>query len=214
MRLLDLYCGAGGAAMGYFRAGFTEIVGIDICPQPRYPFRFIQADALTLPVDTSYFDAIHASPPCQGYSEGARRYPERMAKQPKLIAPTRELLAATGKPYIIENVMGAREHMQGAFVLHGGMFNLAVVRRRLFESNVFMLVPRQPPPSFAVGVYGGRPDGRILNSRYPRIRAAKGLLEAQAAMGMDWADWHGTKEAIPPAYTEWIGTRLIEAIKR
>lgn len=209
-RLLDLFCGAGGAAMGYARAGF-EVVGVDIEPQPYYPFEFHQGDALgwAAQVDPEWINAIHASPPCQGYSEGARRYPEQMASYPKLIAPIRELLEATGLPWVIENVMGALPHMRNPLMLHGGMFGLGVVRRRLFESNVLLLAYQAPKALDPVGVYGDRPDGRILNSRYPKIRAARGLAQAQEAMGMPWADWHGVKEAIPPAYTEFIGSQLL-----
>ncbi len=208
-RLLDLFCGAGGAAVGYHRAGF-DVVGVDIKPQPHYPFEFHQGDALTYPIDG--FDAIHASPPCQAWSEGGRRYPERQAEHPRLIAPIRERLLEAGLPYVIENVVGAKAELRSPFALHGGMFGLRVVRRRLFESNVLILgYPAGKTPG-AVGVYGERPDGRVLNSLYPSIRAARGLADAQDAMGMDWADWFGTKEAIPPAYTEWIGAQLLASL--
>ena len=101
-RLLDLFCGAGGAAVGYHRAGFTEIVGVDIKPQPRYPFTFIQADAMTYPLDG--FDAIHASPPCQGYSIMKNLPWLRHRVYPLLILPTRERLAASGGPYMIQKL--------------------------------------------------------------------------------------------------------------
>lgn len=208
-RLLDLFCGAGGAGMGYHRAGF-DVVGVDIIDQPDYPFEFHRADALRFPLRG--FDAYHASPPCQAYSEGGRRYPARQAQHPRLIGPIRERLETTGKPYVIENVMGALEDMRSPLTLHGGMFGLRVVRRRLFESNVLLFAFRANKPLAAVGVYGERPDGRLLNSLYPCIRAARGLADAQEAMGMDWSDWIGTKEAIPPAYTEWIGRQLLSAI--
>src|SRR3989338_9102679 len=106
MRLLDLFCGAGGAAMGYSRAGFTEIVGVDIKPQPRYPFTFIQADAMTYPLDG--FDAIHASPPCHKYSTVGKQSAKKLGTiYSDLVGPIRERLEAAGVPYVIENVMGA-----------------------------------------------------------------------------------------------------------
>lgn len=216
MRLLDLFCGAGGAAMGYHRAGF-EVVGVDIKPQPNYPFEFHQADAMEWlqgEVGPNYllrdaFDVVHASPPCQAYSEGGRRYPDRQALHPRLIAPVREALMALGVPYVIENVMGALPEMRSPLMLHGGLFGLEVVRARLFESNVLLMAGRDAKPTKAVGVYGERPDGRILNSKYPRIRAASSIDEARAAMGIDWMTWPEITQAIPPAYTEWIGRQLL-----
>lgn len=200
--------------MGYHRAGF-DVVGIDLNPQPFYPFTFIQADAMNPPVRLQDFDAIHASPPCQGYSEGGRRYPEKQAQQPKLIEPTRYLLEQSGRPYIIENVMGARWHLVNPVTICAGAVGLPRLKRhRLFETNWPLLVGHCCCRSNKkIGVYGDRPDGRILNSRYPSIRAAKGLEDAQDAMGMDWADWHGTKEAIPPNYTEFIGSQLIAQLE-
>lgn len=105
-RLLDLFCGAGGAAAGYYRAGF-EVVGVDLAPQPRFPFPFVQADALAHLADHGReFDAIHASPPCQAYSIcGA--LPQCQRDYPRLLEPVRELLVASGRPWILENVVGA-----------------------------------------------------------------------------------------------------------
>ena len=105
MRLLDLFCGAGGAAMGYHRAGFDEIVGIDIVPQPNYPFTFVQGDALVPPIDLDAFDLIHASPPCQAYSIANRLGHMDATRYPRFIEPTRALLA--GRVSVIENVEGA-----------------------------------------------------------------------------------------------------------
>lgn len=207
MRLLDLFCGAGGAAMGYHRAGF-DVVGVDIDPQPHYPFKFYQADALRLDdrwvVD---FDAIHASPPCQAYTTMSNHHG---SSAPMLIDIVRELLAGTGLPYIIENVVGARRWMRNPLLLHGGHFGLGVYRPRLFESNVLLMAPPASRPVDAAAVYG-RNDGRRIWTRVDgsELRCAT-LNEAQAAMGMDWADWHGVKEAIPPAYTEHIGGQLLE----
>ena len=148
MRLLDLYCGAGGAAMGYSRAGFDEIVGVDIEPQPRYPFEFVQADALEYLSEHGHeFDAIHASPPCQGYSIMHNLPWLRGRDCPLLILPAIEMLEALGKPYVVENVMGARHgsktlkkrgldaHGLKAGWLCGAMFGLPFYRHRLFATN-------------------------------------------------------------------------------
>lgn len=231
-RLLDLFCGAGGAAVGYHRADF-EVVGVDIRPQPYYPFGFEESEALGVLEDLlrgvpylfglrhlslDDFDAIHASPPCQRYSEGGRRYPEKQASHPDLIAPTRELILETGLPYVIENVVGALKELRNPVTICGRSAGLPrIARHRLFETNWPLFVARctcaTAPPKSTIGVYGDRPDGRNLNSRYPGARAARGLAEAQEAMGMDWADWHGTKEAIPPAYTELIGHQLMQHVR-
>lgn len=223
-RLLDLFSGAGGAAVGYYRAGF-DVVGVDLHPQPHYPFRFVQADAMIALMSPraglfSYmgpFDAIHASPPCQAYStmgnrsraEGNRKLPPA----PDLLEPTWELLRATGLPYVMENVAGAKALMPNAFILSGGMFGLGVHRPRYFVSNLLILQPaRAKPPKNGIGVYGRDHDGRRLFNRKSNgtYRAPKSLEEAQEAMGMDWADWHGTKEAIPPAYSFFIGQQLVQ----
>ncbi len=157
IRLLDLYCGAGGAAMGYHRAGFDEIVGVDIAPQPGYPFRFIQADALEYVAEHGHeFDAIHASPPCQAYSIMRNLPWLRGREYPLLLLPTIEMLEALGKPYIVENVMGAQHgsktlrkrgleaHGLKAGWLCGTMFGLPFYRHRLFATNWLWLAPGHP----------------------------------------------------------------------
>jgi DNA (cytosine-5)-methyltransferase 1 len=224
-RLLDLFSGAGGAARGYHRAGF-DVVGVDIVAQPHYPFQFHQADALNVLRDMAcngegvwhgqFFQAIHASPPCQGYTTQSNRWKHRpgalVHTRPLLIAETMELLKKTGLPYVLENVMGASASMASTLVLHGGQFGLNVYRPRLFESNVMILAPAPAPaPADLIGVYGRAPDGRRLNTRATGTihYAAASLEQAQEAMGMDWGDWHGVKEAIPPAYTEFIGAQLM-----
>jgi DNA (cytosine-5)-methyltransferase 1 len=212
-RLLDLFCGAGGAAMGYSRAGF-EVVGVDIKPQPRYPFEFVQDDALELLRDqlddvriSSAFDAIHASPPCQAYMTMSNRWG---SDYPELIDEVRDLLMATGLPWVIENVAGARPSMRSPYRLTGEMFGLGVHRPRLFETNFAFLVPeppdRQPTP---VAVYG-KNDQRRLWTRTDgtELRAAT-LESASEAMGIDWMTWDEIREAIPPAYTEFIGEALM-----
>ena len=203
--------------MGYHRAGF-DVVGVDIEPQPHYPFEFIQGDALKWlrwgcgrPIADD-FDAIHASPPCQAYSTmGNRSRAEgkrKLGPAPDLLEPTWALLRETGLPYVMENVAGAKALMPNAVVLSGAMFGLGVHRPRYFVSNVLLLTPPpHKPPPHGIGVYGRDHDGRRLFNRKSNgtYRAPRTLAEAQQAMGMDWADWHGTKEAIPPAYTEYIG---------
>ena len=216
--------------MGYHRAGF-DVVGVDIEPQPHYPFEFHNDDALEVLrawvcgancsdiLACAPFAAIHASPPCQAYSTmGNRSRPEgnrKLPPAPDLLEPTWDLLEATGLPYVIENVPGAKALMPNAFVLSGGIFGLGVHRPRHFVSNVLILTPaRAKPPKDGIGVYGRTHDGRRLFNRKSNgtYRAPNSLEEAQDAMGMDWADWHGTKEAIPPAYTEFIGAQLLAHI--
>ena len=220
LRLLDLFCGAGGAAMGYHRAGF-DVVGVDIKPQLRYPFMFVQADAMTFPLDG--FDAIHASPPCQFATQMSARWRGTGGKtdqHPNLLTPTLERLRGLPVPWVVENVTGAKRFMRPTLMLHGGMFGLGVHRPRWFESNILIMVPNMAPTKDPIGVYGERPDGRRLWTRQNGdmkgkrsiIRAAKSLEEAQELMGMPWADWMGCKEAIPPAYTEYIGRQLIDAL--
>jgi DNA (cytosine-5)-methyltransferase 1 len=205
-RLLDLFCGAGGAAVGYHRAGF-DVVGVDNRPQPRYPFEFVQADATTYPLDG--FDAIHASPPCQAYSVTASLH---TAEYPRLIEPIRHRLAATGRPYLIENVVGAP--LLNPVRLCGSSFGLGVRRHRLFETSFPVgFVPPcahylQPAPVDVTGTgasrLGGRPDGGGGNSRKPR-----NLDHARDVMGIDWMRRVELAEAIPPAYAEYIGAQLL-----
>jgi len=219
-RLLDLFCCAGGAAMGYHRAGF-DVVGVDLSPQPRYPFAFIQNDALTLdPRFLRSFDAIHASPPCQGYTD--LRHAPGAKGAPRLIEATRALLESTGLPWIIENVEGAESEMRNPITLCGTMFGLQTEghdlrRHRLFESNVAITPPgpcrhgERP----VVGVYGGHARRRSAKhgGRGTRDVWANGHRAAMSeAMGMDWATCTEMSEAIPPAYTQWLGCQLFDRI--
>ena len=198
--LLDLFCKAGGAAMGYHRAGF-DIVGVDIEPQPRYPFEFVQADAMTFPLDG--FDAIHASPPCQRYSSMSRNN----ETHPDLYAATRRRLLEAGKPWIIENVIGAP--YQHGCTLCGSMFGLKVRRHRNFETSWLILSSlrcdhaAQGRPITVTGQGGGR----------PRPHSWKGVkAEWPDIMGMPWASPAECTQAIPPAYTEYIGQQLISIL--
>lgn len=222
-RALDLFCGAGGASMGLHRAGY-EVTGVDIKPQPNYPFFFVQADALQ--VDWAGFDLVWASPPCQAFTQMSAKYRGKGGKTDShfdLLTPMLALLRNKEFPWVVENVPGARKIMRPTITLHGGMFDLGVHRPRLFESNCMLLGFKAPQAREPVGVYGNRPDGRTLWRRYrnnvnwrtaknPRkslLRAPRSLEEAQAAMGIDWMEWHELKESIPPAYSEFIGKQLI-----
>jgi len=210
MRLLDLFCGAGGAAVGYHRAGF-DVVGVDVNPQPRYPFAFHRADAMTFPLDG--FDAIHASPPCQGYSTIT---PDK-SRHARLIEPVRTRLLATGLLYVIENVEGARGHLRHPIRLCGSSFGLRVRRHRYFESNVPMLsMPCDHGRRRPIGVYGDHPEN-VHDYRRPNgtRRGAKALTvdHAREVMGMPWATWLELTQAIPPVYTEFIGEQLMAAIR-
>jgi DNA (cytosine-5)-methyltransferase 1 len=203
-RLLDLFCGAGGAAMGYHRAGF-EVVGVDIAPQPRYPFAFIQADALTFP--PGGFDAIHASPPCQRYTI-AQNARGNAGAHPDLVAAVRGLLIATGLPYAIENVQ--RSPLRNAVTLCGTSFGLGAEgfelrRHRLFECSFPVLVSPCVHSLPAAPVFG-HGAGRDFMRRYGRGFNAKAKADA---MGIGWMTRDEVSEAIPPAMTEHIGHYLM-----
>lgn len=216
-RLLDLFCGAGGASMGYYLAGF-DVVGIDLEPQPLYPFPFIQADALHPPVRLEDFTMTHASPPCQAYTAMSNRWRGAGGladERPDLVGPVRDMLVASGRPYVIENVRGAP--LRHPIELAGEMFGLRVHRPRLFECSPFLMVPQPEPRQHnPVAVYGMKMDGRRLWTRADGTehRAPRSLEEPAAAMGIDWMDWDGLREAIPPAYTRWIGEQMLPLLRR
>lgn len=204
--LLDLFCGAGGAAMGYHRAGF-DVVGVDINPQPRYPFEFHQADALEYCAAHGHvFDVIHASPPCQGYSS-MRHLPWLKDRDyPLLIPVTRLAVQETGKIWVIENV--ARSPLMGA-ELCGLALGLRLTRHRRFESSHLLLFPPCP----------GHP---VLHSSQHRM-GVKGLGsgvmgvfpgdDPSEVLQIDWMRGREIRQAIPPAYTEYIGQQLIAALE-
>lgn len=204
-RLLDLFCGAGGAAMGYHRAGF-DITGVDIRPQPNYPFTFHQADALDYPLEG--FDVIHASPPCQSYSAALRHLAGR---RPMLIDTVRERLIAHGAGLVIENVVGAPMLTQpGLFGVHGvvlcgSSFGLAIWRHRLFECSVPIPQPQCD--------HSSPPMNPHRQSSRDRIGRHRPEALWRAAMGVPWMGKQEAREAIPPAYTEWIGTHLLATLK-
>lgn len=221
-RLLDLFCGAGGAGVGYHRAGF-EVVGVDIAPQPNYPFDFIQADAIELLYDTIYrtgarFNAIHASPPCQAYTQA--RHIHGRTDHPDLVAPTREGLRESGLPYVIENVPGAP--LESPIILCGLAFGLRVKRHRLFESNTMLLAPPCPRghPGDWLTIFGSLTRSRQWNVPNPQPGkrkqdfVRKTLEEGLDAMGVDWPMTQAElSEAIPPAFTEHIGRQLMSHLR-
>lgn len=217
MRLLDLFCGAGGAGVGYARAGF-EVFGVDIKPQPNNPLPTFTGDALRYLVDYGRdFDVIHASPPCQKHTQMSNRWRGHGGvadSHADWISPTRKLLRYIGKPYIIENVTGARKELIDPIRITGGPFGLNVERPRLFESNLVLQGTTKPRAQNPIGVYGQRPNGRFLWRRADGTcqYAASSVEEARAAMGIDWMDWRELCEAIPPAYTEFIGKQVLELL--
>ncbi len=214
-RLLDLFCCAGGASVGYARAGF-DVVGVDIDPQPNYPFEFIQADALKLdPEFLDSFDAIHASPPCQSYSDLAKRNGNADA-WPRLITPVRRLLVNSGKPYIIENVEGAP--LIDPVVLCGTMFpGLRVIRHRLFESDLDLWVPdhKRHPLVFTHDKRKAHYGKLDQNESYVQVTGGGNcsIQNAREAMGIDWMTKAELNESIPPAYTEYLGSQLLAYVE-
>lgn len=207
---LDLFCCAGGASMGLYRAGF-DVIGVDIKCQPRYPFRFVQADALNPPFDLRAFDFVWASPPCQAWTNGANARARKGAIYPRLIQQTRVLLGDL--PFTcLENVMKAP--VRPDLVLHGHMFpELRVIRRRKFELSFggLNLVPALPKgllrQGYACVVGNGTPSG-VRAMGLPNSSAA----ERRAAMGIDWMTGPELAQAIPPAYAEYIGRAALAHI--
>jgi len=253
--LLDLFCGAGGASTGYHRAGF-QVTGVDHTPQPHYPFHFVLGDALMFLAQYGpEYDVMTASPPCQAYS--VTKSLHSSASHPALVEATREALQITGKPYVIENVVGAP--LRWPLLLCGSMFGLqtrcgAQLRRhRLFESNLLLLSPGTcQHGATTIGVQGHEfrneatraAERRTImvvgaTSRDPAAEARKykrgkhqcprtgigtvpqhpvvrntiretfSVAEARIAMGIDWMTMRELSQAIPPAYTEWIGCQLL-----
>ncbi len=202
--------------MGYHRAGF-EVVGVDIDPQPRYPFEFIQADALTLDPDfLASFDAIHASPPCQSYSDLAKRN-ANAHMWPRLIEPVREMLQSLGVPYIIENVEGAP--LLNPTVLCGTMFpGLRVIRHRLFESNIELVAPPHGKHPLVFTHDKRKAHYGKLDQNVSFVQVTGGgncsIANARDALGIDWMNKHELNESIPPAYTEYLGAALMRAVKQ
>lgn len=201
MRLLDLFCGAGGCSVGYTRAGF-DVVGVDIQPQPHYPYPLIIADALDVLNATDFlnwFDAIHASPPCQAYSR-ATAWRGNRSTHPDLIAQIQTGLRATSKPYVIENVQEARPRLRNPLMICGTTLGLPIRRHRYFELSSNGLVMQTPCHHRATD-YSYDHGNKQTEAVY------------RDAMGCQWMTVKEAREAIPPAYTEYVGTQLAAVIR-
>lgn len=206
-RLLDLFSGAGGCAVGYDRAGF-EVTGVDINPQPRYPYTFVQADAMEVLRDWHFlgrFDAIHASPPCQAWTPLGALHPDKA--YPQLIDPVRQALFLRGIPWVIENVMAAPLIKENSIVLCGEMFGLRTYRHRRFESHLGLTAPAHPRHVTKTATKQRRK--RWAEGWHISITGDVGTYCGPEAMGIDWMTGHEMSEAVPPAYTEHIGTQLL-----
>ena len=207
MKLLDLFCGVGGASVGYHQAGF-EVHGVDLKHGKRYPFTYLRADVLDVLRDEEYinqFDVIHASPPCQTHSitKHLRNAQGKSTSKIDLIPETRQALIASGKPYIIENVPGSP--LINPIQLCGSSFGLKVRRHRLFESNMPLIgsICDHKAQGRPIGVYGS------LNDEIPKGgKTASTIDEARKAMNMNWAIWSELVEAIPPAFTKYLGGQI------
>ncbi|MEU5886857.1 SAM-dependent methyltransferase [Streptomyces sp. NPDC047461] len=211
-RLLDLYCKQGGAAKGYADAGF-DVTGVDKDPQPRYPYRFVQADAITFALQHgTEFDFIHASPPCQHDSDCQRL---QNNTHPDLIAPTRAALEATARPWVIENVGGAVPKLREPVMLCGPMFALATYRHRYFETGGgFRLTQPGHPAHTVPQAKMGRPVPPGHFGQF--VGNFSGVPLAREVLGVPWMNRDGIRECIPPAYTAFIGrahlaSRTLEA---
>ena len=214
MRLLDLFCGAGGAGKGYMDAGF-DVTGVDINPQPDYPGEFIQGDAIAYLASHGHeFDAIHASPPCQA-SSALTKGTNKGRRYLNLIPATRALLALYDAPSVIENVQGS--DLRRDLTLCGEMFGLGVIRHRYFEANGWRPLPLEHKPHR--GVIKGWNHGRLNpDGVYYQVYGAGGrkgsVQEWQEAMGIFWTDNRKSiAEAIPPAYARFIGGQMIQHLE-
>jgi DNA (cytosine-5)-methyltransferase 1 len=210
MRLLDLFCGGGGAGMGYHLAGFY-VVGIDIVPQPRYPFTFVQADALEFLKDfVQEFDVIHASPPCQAYSHLTPEASKSNHK--KLIPAVRKMCRESGKPYIIENVAGAKNELESPTMLCGSMFGLRTQRHRYFETS-FNLEPPGMCDHSKIPLLVTTASKASRELRFNLGMKPKTVKNAPLAYGIDWMGFKELKESIPPAYTKYIGEQYNKSLE-
>ncbi|MET0716386.1 MAG: DNA cytosine methyltransferase [Mycetocola sp.] len=201
-RLLDLFCCAGGAGMGYHRAGF-DVVGVDIDPQPRYPFEFHQGDALKYLLEHyAEFDAFHASPPCQAFTNAQKI---QKNEHPDFVTATRAAFELIGKPWVIENVPGAP--LELPVELCGSMFNLRTYRHRLFETSFFAGQPIHPAHTVKTTKMGRTPNP----DEYMHVVGNfSGVAQAREAMGIDWMTRDELREAIPPVYSEHIGRLMLD----
>lgn len=203
IRILDLFCGEGAAAMGYYQAAsnvqpgtnvVVQIVGVDIRPMPRYPFTFVQEDALSLDYEfLSKFDFIHASPPCKPYTKLYRFSRKDLDKT--VLPRTITTLEASGLPYVLENVPQAP--LRADVQLDGSMFDIPVKKRRIFQTN--LRIERYPRPT----TYSESMEVVVVAGNSSTLEAAS------KAMGINWMSKEGIREAIPPIYTEWIGSQVL-----
>lgn len=216
-RLLDLFAGAGGCSMGYHQAGF-EVVGVDIEPHPDYPFEFHVGDAMDWlhPDVLSDFDVVHASPPCQAYSDLKTTWNARN-DHPELVGPVQTALRRWGGTYVIENVPGAP--LDAPITLCGSMFGLGIPgyqlrRHRLFEISPMppMLLPECSHIGPVVGVYGDHLRSRGHWRKGADFPGQDKVALAREALGIDWMNWSDLSQSIPPAYTRFIGEALIPTV--
>lgn len=208
-KLLDLYCCAGGASLGYEQAGF-EVLGVDIEPQPKYRGVFVQSDAIKyLKANWRNFDAIHASPPCQSYSTASMQFRLSGKVYPDLIEATRIELIKTGKPYIIENVPGSP--LINPVELCGTMFNLRTYRHRLFESNFKINVPEHPKHINKNALMGRRAKPDEFIQYVGHFSGVKIIAEMT---GLTWLGQYELAQSIPPAYTKFIGEQLLTHLNK
>jgi len=215
-RLLDLFCCAGGAAMGYHRAGF-EVVGVDIKPQPHYPFEFHQGDALTYPLDG--FDAYHASPPCQDYS--VTKTLLQGNEYPRLIVPVTQRFKESNRPYVVENVVGSEIPPQrtldgiNGVLLCGTSFGMNIKRHRLFETSFPVPTLEHNHSLPIIDIYGDKPRLARMREIFPQSIGADLEVFWKNHIGVTWMkhrdEW---REAIPPAYTEYIGKYLMAEVTK
>lgn len=210
IKLLDLFSGAGGAGLGYIQAGF-DVTGIDNVKKP-YPSTFIKADVMALDIEyLQQFDVIHASPPCQSYSitQNLAKAQGKKSTKPQLVKPVREMLKLSGKPYIMENVIGAP--LFDPVMLCGSAFNLKVRRHRIFESNLNLIGTKcnHKAQGRPIGIYGS------LNDQIPNGgKTAANIDEANEAMGTVGFKWRNLCEAIPPAYTKYLGEQILKQLNK
>lgn len=227
-RLLDVFCGEGGAGYGYHLAGW-EVEGVDNNPArlKRYPFTSHQGDAVEFILTHGHkYDAIHASPTCTGYSRGTVALPDRLDRYDRLIAVTRAALLLAGRPYVIENVEGARSELHNPILLCGRQFGLSATdddgtplvmdRHRLFESNLFLMAPPHPKHDTSLQVAGSYGGARRDKDEARHIRKGgyvpKSVDVQRALLGTPWMSEKGCQLSIPPAYMRWLGEQLLDQL--
>lgn len=225
MKVLDLFCGEGGASLGYANAGF-EVFGVDNDPKrlKRYPFEHLPADAMEyLYEHGDEFDFIHASPPCQGYSIATSALPDRLERYDRMIPALRDLLVATNKPYVIENVYNARTEMVEPQMLCGRMFGLSAIdtdgtylvmdRHRMFETNWDFVAPEHPKHDRKLqvaGSYGGARRDKVEARKERKGGYVPAFEVQQKLLGITHMSEKGMWLSIPPVYSQFIGNQYKE----